>query len=184
MKRWFWAIAALFTLMSFYFLDHDGSLRLSLSEASRNMSTSSLVLISLLYAVLLAIPFVAGVEVGICLMCLFGPPGILAAYVGTVLGLSLSYFLGKRIGRLYPLKHEELSIVRRIRAFSFYVPRWLSLALLINTPGNAFFGGGGGIAMAFGMEQNFTNVTFICVILLATLPVPLLVYFGFIQFLN
>lgn len=184
MKIWLWAIAALFTLLSFYFLDSNGALRSSLLEASRNTSTSNLVLISLLYAALLAIPFVAGVEVGICLMFLFGPPGILAAYVGTVLGLCLSYFLGKRIGLRHSLKHRELSIVRRIRAFSFYVPRWLSLALLINTPGNALLGGGGGIAMTFGMEQNFNNATFICVILLATLPVPLLVYFGFIQFLN
>ena len=184
MHKWLWAIAVLMTVMSFYFLDQDGAIRGALLEKSRNIDTLDLVLISLVYSLLLAIPFVAGVEIGICLMCLFGFKGILAAYLATVLGLSLAYFSGKKLGRFYTLKQQDLSIVKRIRAFSFYVPRWLSLALLINTPGNAVFGGGGGIAMAFGIERNVTNGGFFSVILLATLPVPLLVYFGFIQFLN
>jgi len=177
-----WLSVVLLALMSFYFLDHDGTVRGALLERSRNIDTSSLVLLSLIYSILLAVPFVAGVEIGICLMGLFGFKGILAAYLGTVLGLSLAYFFGRKLGRFYTLKQKDLPIVKRIRAFSFYVPRWLSLALLINTPGNAIFGGGGGIAMAFGMERNFTNVVFFSVILFATLPVPLLVYFGFIQF--
>ena len=184
MNKFLWATVVLLALMSFYFLDNEGAVWGALLERSRNIDTASLVLISLIYSLLLAIPFVAGVEIGICLMALFGFKGILAAYLATVLGLSLAYFFGRKIGRFYALKQNDLSIVKRIRAFSFYVPRWLSLALLINTPGNAIFGGGGGIAMAFGMERNFTNLAFFSVILLATLPVPLLVYFGFIQFIN
>ncbi len=184
MNKWLWAIAALMAFTSFYYLDNDGAVRARLLEISQNMSTFDFLVISLIYSLMLAIPFIAGVEIGICLMAFFGLKGIFAAYVGTVLGLSLAYFLGKRVGRFYTLQQKDLTIVKRIRAFSFYVPRWLSLALLINTPGNAIFGGGGGIAMAFGMERNVTNTVFFSVITLATLPVPLLVYFGFIQFIN
>jgi len=184
MNKWLLSIVMILTFMSFYFLGHDGVLRDTLLKINTNIDISVLILISLLYSLLLAIPFVAGVEIGICLMCLFGVKGIIAAYLGTVLGLSFAYFFGRKIDLFYTLKQEDISIVKRIRAFSFYVPRWLSLALLINTPGNAIFGGGGGIAMVFGMERNVTNIAFFNVILFATLPVPLLVYFGFIQFLN
>jgi len=176
--------AVIVILISFILLDSDGILKERLLEASNTIDTSVLIVISLIYALLLAIPFVAGVEIGIFLMCLFGFKGILAAYLATVLGLSIAYFFGRRIGCFYTHKQMDLSIIKRIRAFSLYVPRWLSLALLINTPGNAIFGGGGGIAMAFGMERNVSNIAFFSVILIATLPVPLLVYFGFIKFLN
>jgi len=67
----------------------------------------------------------------------------------------------------------------RLRAFSFFVPRWLSLALLINTPGNTVLGGGGGIAMAFGMDRHLSGRVFLMVISLAALPLLLMVYFCF-----
>jgi len=67
----------------------------------------------------------------------------------------------------------------QLRAFSFFVPRWLSLALLINTPGNTVLGGGGGIAMAFGIDRTLSGRVFLMVISLATLPLPIMVYLGF-----
>ena len=59
--------------------------------------------------------------------------------------------------------------------------RYLSLALLINLPGNAILGGGGGISFISGASGKFKWFWFVGTLILATLPVPLLVYFGFME---
>ncbi len=51
------------------------------------------------YAVLLAIPFVPGAEIGIALMAMLGPQIAFLVYLCTLAGLSFSYLLG----RLVPL---------------------------------------------------------------------------------
>ena len=60
--------------------------------------------------------------------------------------------------------------------------RWriavLALAVLLNCPGNAVLGGGGGLAMLSGMSQKMSAGKFFLVIAIATTPVPILVLLG------
>lgn len=60
----------------------------------RQWQAVHLVLGGLLYAVLLSLPFIPGVELGLVLMLMFGKPGIVFVYLCTVLGLSLAYAVG------------------------------------------------------------------------------------------
>ena len=58
--------------------------------------------------------------------------------------------------------------------------RYLNLAVLINIPGNAVIGGGGGIAFVSGLSGTFRMPLAILTIALATAPVPLGIWlFGF-----
>lgn len=54
--------------------------------------------------------------------------------------------------------------------------RYVALALLINTPGNAMVGGGGGLSFAAGLSDVFTLPKFLLTISIAVLPVPLAVF--------
>lgn len=47
------------------------------------------------YIVLLAIPFLPGIEVGLMLMAMLGTKGIVIIYLSTVLSLSLSFLFGR-----------------------------------------------------------------------------------------
>ena len=68
--------------------------------------------------------------------------------------------IGRRIG----LSHW----VARAMAF-----RGLTLAVLINTPGNVVLGGGGGIALTVGLGRLMTFRHFLVSAALAVAPVPL-----------
>lgn len=50
---------------------------------------------AILYIVLMALPFMPGIEVGLTLMALLGVGGILLVYLCTVLALSLSFLAGR-----------------------------------------------------------------------------------------
>jgi len=49
--------------------------------------------------------------------------------------------------------------------------RYLALAVLLNVPGNAVIGGGGGIAMLVGMTRLFSFPAYIATVVLAVSPV-------------
>ena len=51
----------------------------------------------LIYALALSIPFVPGAELGVGLMVIFGRPGVVLVYLGTLLGLSLAFMAGRRL---------------------------------------------------------------------------------------
>lgn len=80
-------------------LSHEGfhQLRESLAEASGGIGIYGLSLGVLIYVLVLALPFVPGVEFGLLLMVLFGREGVIAAYVATVVGLSLAYFVAQTV---------------------------------------------------------------------------------------
>lgn len=154
----------------------------------------------LIYALALAIPFVPGVELGLGLMAMFGRPGVLVVYGGTLLGLSLAYAVGRRVplsalagfagwlrlprlaGHLRRLGAAEAS--QAMAEVESLAPRrfgpvltrhrYLLLAVAINLPGNALIGGGGGIAMLAGISRRFRYPLFLAVCVLAVAPVPLL----------
>ncbi len=149
----------------------------------------------LLYAGLLALPFVPGAEIGIALLVLFGVAMALPVYVATVLGLSLAFLAGRRAAprAAGPGLAEEpgtpdrfASLRVAVGTLRWFAPvmrfRWVAVIVLINTPGNTVIGGGGGIAMAAGYSRAFPFPMFLASIAVAVAPVPLAVllaeYFG------
>jgi hypothetical protein len=48
--------------------------------------------------------------------------------------------------------------------------------VLINVPGNAVIGGGGGLAFAAGMSGVFSVPAFLLTVAIAVLPVPLAIF--------
>ncbi|MDX1605028.1 MAG: hypothetical protein R3202_02480 [Candidatus Competibacterales bacterium] len=158
----------------------------------------------LLYALLLSIPFVPGVELGWVLMMLLGPRGVVGVYLATVGGLLLSFWAGRAIpllacGRLLEWLHlgraaqfiarlQPLDADQRLRLLVLRAPvrivpfllrhRYLALAVAFNLPGNTLLGGGGGIALVAGMSGLFAPLRYTLVLVLAVSPVPLLLLTG------
>jgi hypothetical protein len=156
----------------------------------------------LAYALLIAIPFVPGVELGLTLLMVEG--AVIAPFIwaATLLGLMLAFAAGAFLP--YPVLRRTLEDLRLARAASLIaalepldrderlaalrdrLPRWLSplvrsqryvlLALLINLPGNAVLGGGGGILLLAGMSRLFSTLATFTTVALAVAPVPVVVY--------
>ncbi len=154
-----------------------------------------------LYALLMAVPFVPGMEISLALFAAFGQQVALAIYGATVAALTVSYL----VGRLLPLRLiaalfrslgqrraealvqdlEPLSAARRLEALTARAPkrivpsllrhRYIAVAVALNIPGNAVIGGGGGIALLAGMSGLFTFPGFLAIVSLAVSPVPLAV---------
>jgi len=164
--------------------------------------TGMLVMLLLIYALLIAVPFVPGIEIGLSLLMLEGAWIAPFIYGATVIGLLLAYSAGERmpysrlhrlfadlhmhrvcslLDRLQPLDRAERVNLLRDRAPRWLRPsvaryRYLLLAVLINVPGNAFFGGGGGILFLAGFSRMFRPVAMALTIALAVAPVPLAVW--------
>ncbi len=156
----------------------------------------------LIYALLIAIPFVPGVEIGLSLLMINGADVAPAVWLATTLGLSLAYMVGCKVPfrwlhRVFLDLHmtgacqllerfEQLPLDERVNFLISRVPRrwgkwvvkyrYLNLAILINIPGNALIGGGGGIALISGMSGVFRAPQALLTIALATAPVPLVVW--------
>lgn len=180
-----------------------------LSELSSFLTPSTepalhrlIILSAALYIVLMAIPFLPGVEIGLGLMVILGPKIIPLVYGCTLVSLSLSFVLG----RLLPPRYAShvLSRLNLRRAAEFtntlnglrqedrlpfllancptkLLPlvlryRFLALALLLNLPGNAAIGGGGGIGFTAGFSRIFPFPLYLLTIALAVAPVPLLLW--------
>ncbi|MBU2934643.1 MULTISPECIES: hypothetical protein [Pacificibacter] len=157
----------------------------------------------LVYVLLMAVPFVPGAEIGISLMMLEG--GALAPFVysGTLFGLSLAYFVGRRvdcavfkqvamdlrltgvsdlIDEITPLTGEQRQNFLQAR-----LPKWVPaavirykyvvLGLLLNLPGNALIGGGGGLALIAGFSGLYATKPTALTLAIAVAPVPAMVYF-------
>jgi len=154
-----------------------------------------------LYATLLAVPFVPGVEIGVALMAMLGPRIALLVYLCTLAGLSLSFILGRLIpvkALIHLAKELKLDRTRGLlediepldnkerldfligRAPKRMLPmllryRYLALAAALNIPGNYIIGGGGGIALFAGVSRLFSVTGFFVTIILAVSPVPIAV---------
>lgn len=154
------------------------------------------------YALLLAIPFVPGVEIGVTLLAMQGATAAPAVYLATLIGLGTAFLIGRsmpphvlrnllldlRLIKLCAfLDHlQPLSDARRLALFRKALPSWLgdwpvrfryvALALLINLPGSALIGGGGGILLLAGLSGLFLPKATFLTIALAVAPVPLLVW--------
>lgn len=155
-----------------------------------------------LYVLLLALPFMPGVEIGLGLMATFGPSIGLLVYLCTVTALVLAFSVGRLVppaalvalfrglrlhraeemmAQLAPLTLEarlEFLLARvPFRALAFLLRhRYIALAVLVNLPGNAIIGGGGGIGLVAGLSRVFTFSGFLLTVALAVSPVPLAYY--------
>ena len=161
-----------------------------------------IIIISLIvYTVLIAIPFVPSVEVGWGLMLLLGADLAPLVYLFTVVGLSASYIVGRRIpesrlqtfleefsltrasqlvGKLKTLGTEQRLSLLLARAPAKFIPtlvrhRYLAVAVALNIPGNTVIGGGGGISLVAGMSRLFGFCRFVLTLAVAVAPVPLLI---------
>ncbi len=199
------AIVSLLVLFRHVFLYHAQDIKELLVWLKGYLGWKALLIGGIAYMLLLSIPFFPGVELGWLLILLFGKEAVILIYCFTLAGLSLSFFIGRRfekswltsgldIQSLKRLFHERtVPVVKRLKSLAprqfsnfdfekhFCKYYYIILAILINTPGNTIVGGGGGIAFICGISHNFSWKGFILTIALATAPLPLLLYFGFIQ---
>jgi hypothetical protein len=156
------------------------------------------------YVLLMALPFMPGIEVGLAMMLTLGPRAAVVVYLCTVLALTLSFAVGRLVpgkvlaaffGWLHfdrardllremePLTPRErvaflaANAPRRIVPFALR-HRYLLIAFALNLPGNALIGGGGGIAMVAGMSRLFRWPQYVLLIAAATAPVPVLILLG------
>ncbi|MFQ3185915.1 hypothetical protein [Marinomonas primoryensis] len=142
-----------------------------------------LVLGSIIYAILLAVPYFPGIEVGLAIMIIFGTKGVIFAYLATVLGLFVAFLLGGRIkdNRLLNNKLSKIIVSETTHKLSNYAPM-LALIILLNMPGNIVLGGGGGIAMSYGYYKKLSPLKFLFSLIIATSPIPLLIGILGVQF--
>lgn len=164
-----------------------------------NMALFALAVSVVSYTLLLAIPFLPGIEVGLVLMAMLGTKGIVLVYGCTVMALSLSFLFGRLLPPRYlaralgwfhlvrardlVLSLEPLPPEERLRfllegAPSRFVPfllrqRYLILGVLFNLPGNALIGGGGGIGLVAGMSRLFPFPKYLLLICVAITPGPI-----------
>jgi len=155
----------------------------------------------ILYVVLMATPFLPGIEIGLALMVMLGPKGVIVTYIATLLALNLSFAVGRVFAAhlLVSLLHwlhlrraaamlERFNATEPERRLKFLaenthggsIPlllnhRYLLLAILLNLPGNVLIGGGGGIAMMVGMSRLYSFPRYLALISVAILPGPVLV---------
>lgn len=160
------------------------------------------ILTAALYILLLALPFMPGIEIGLGLMAMMGPDICFLVYLCTVVALALAYVVGRLVptelivvffdwlglarardlvAKIAPLESDQrlgflLSHIPA-RYLSFLLRhRYLALAVIINVPGNALIGGGGGIALAAGLSRVFKFPTFLLTVALAVSPFPIIYY--------
>jgi hypothetical protein len=153
------------------------------------------------YTVLIAIPFVPGVEIALTLLMIFGPKIVLLMYLCTMVGLGLAFTVGRLVpvptaqraltgvglgraaeylGRIAAMSERERLDLLVSQAPGRWVPlllrfRYLALALALNIPGNSIIGGGGGIVFLAGLSRLFSPSAFFLTVAIAISPVPLAV---------
>jgi hypothetical protein len=157
------------------------------------------------YAILMAIPFVPGAEIGFAAMMILGPKIVPLVYLCTLASLSLSFLVGRFIPEKALIKFlhdlhlrkasqwlidlESLNAKQRLNLILSRSPkklipvllkyRYVALLVAINMPGNIVIGGGGGIALMAGISRLFSVPLYLLTIAIAISPFPiLLVLFG------
>ena len=175
------------------------ALKFDLRPSNEDVAHRIITICAVAYALLIAIPFVPGVEICLTLIGMLGPRIVFLVYVSTLAGLSIGFAVGRLIppaGLISVLRdlhfHEASHLLETIepmdteKRLSFlvshvpnrFVPfllrhRYLALAMVINLPGNIVIGGGGGIAVMAGVSNLYSIPGFLATIALAVAPVPL-----------
>ncbi|SEK68176.1 hypothetical protein SAMN05443999_10260 [Roseovarius azorensis] len=155
-----------------------------------------------IYALLIAIPFVPGVEIGLGVLAVSGPEMAPLVWLATASGLTLAYMVGCKVPyrwlhrflldmhltgacrlleRFEGMRPEERAALMQsllpARYFGWVIRyRYVNMAVLINIPGNSLIGGGGGIALLSGLSGMFRPAWTMLTIAVATAPVPLAIW--------
>jgi hypothetical protein len=143
-----------------------------------------------IYILVMALPFVPGIEIGLALMLVLGVRGIVLIYLCTQVALMLSFLAGRLAPRgALDRWFAALGLERARKLVDRGRPQagWpallsrrpgLALVALINLPGNALIGGAGGIGLLAGMSGRLTFPRFALLAALATTPLPLVLLLG------
>jgi hypothetical protein len=179
------------------------ALNLQIRPDNEQQVHRAIMLGSLAYIGLLALPFVPGAEIGLAMLAAFGVSIAPLIYIATVASMMLAFTIGRflpigalgqllsflrmrraaaLVGRAAPLTGEErLAMLldgQSKRAVSLGLRyRYIALALAVNTPGNSIIGGGGGIMMIAGLSRIFSPIATFLTIVFAVSPVPFAMIF-------
>jgi len=153
---------------------------------------------TLIYILVMAIPFCPGIEIGLGMIVLFGAKIVPLVYLSTVTALLLAFLIGRLVPagaiihffdllrlhrardlllRLAPLDSQQRleflangspALVRSLLKY-----RYAAIAIAFNTPGNIILGDGGGIALIAGFSRLFSLPAFALTVILAVSPVPI-----------
>ena len=170
---------------------------------SGSMTMISVLIISLaVYAILIAIPFMPGIEVGVALLLLQGASIAPFVYLATITGLMTAYLIGSTVPFAWLHKMACDLGLKRVCDFLDQIAttppevrlanqramltgwlarltvdyRYAAIGVLLNVPGTFAIGGGGGILMAAGLSRLFNGWAILLTLAIATLPVPLAVW--------
>lgn len=197
------ALIAVVAVLANYLLGLSMDMARSLPEATSSpMQGVVLIAALILYALLIATPFVPGIEIGVALLLLRGASIAPSVYAATVLGLTFAFLLGRymnedaltrllldlrlRRAGAYVQRVTQLGASSREAELEAMLPRWLALpflrfryltlALLLNVPGNVALGGGGGLMIMAGLSRIYHPIQTLIAIAIAVLPVPLMIW--------
>lgn len=167
-----------------------------------SMLHAVLLIALVIYVLLMATPFMPGIEIGLAVMLMLGSKSALLIYLCTLIALSISYIIGRffplrlvrrflkwlyldkaseLVGQLEPLGQQERLEFLNGKAPTRITPfllkhRFVTIAVVLNLPGNALIGGGGGIGLVVGMSRLIPFHKYFIVMAIAVLPVPLCIY--------
>ena len=185
------------------------ALRLEIRPSNEDAVHKLTMISAVAYAILIAIPFVPGVEIGLTLIGMLGPRIVFLVYVSTLVGLFASFVVGRLVSLTWLAKiFEDLNLnnasqllntiepMDRKERLTFLVSkapnrlipfllrhRYGALAVAINLPGNIVMGGGGGISLMAGASKLYSVPGFIATITLAVSPVPIAILIFEAEFL-
>ncbi len=191
----------LFIVLVVLILHKMMSWTLSVAELNQNgpLMVGFVFTILATYIILISIPFVPGIEIALSLMMLRGPEVVIWVYLATVIGLFLSFLAGQYLSykylhklfhdlqmkrtcqlleKLHPLSRKErLNIIKDklpiiLRPF-IVEGRYVAVAAILNIPGNALIGGGGGILLIAGLSRIFSTLGMLLTLIIAVAPVPI-----------
>jgi len=201
----FWRLAAVVGgVLALNFVGGWLAARLNLQIWPQHSDMIELIIITIVigYVLAMAVPFVPGIEIGLALMLLLGPGGILLVYLCTHIALALSFLLGRlvpthfivrvftwlnlerarrlveELDRTAPEQRIQTLAERSANRWIAFLVRhhYLALAVILNLPGNAIIGGAGGIGMIAGMSRAYPFHHFVILMAVSTLPVPVLLF--------
>lgn len=173
----------------------------TLTPINSDMVYSALLVTFAVYVLVIAMPFVPGIEIGLALLVVLGKPGVPLVYTCNLVALALAFLIGRFIplqwvARIFGwLRLErarrlvETMAVRPSRerlsaalqavpsgwAMRLLMHRHLAAAIALNLPGNAIIGGAGGLAMIAGMSHLFRFPLFLLTMAIGSTPVPILI---------
>lgn len=136
-------------------------------------------------------------------MMLEGGAAVPFVYIATLAGLMLAFLIGRQVDCVvFKRVMTDLHLTRisglieviaplngpqRLQLLQDRLPHWMppaviryrygALAILLNLPGNAIIGGGGGLALVAGFSRLYGVKATMLTFAIAVSPVPIMVYF-------